>query len=91
VNPDPPPPPPLQLDVRANLDQHPWTVATEDNTSGGYVVGVALTRDDIGRAVVQVLVQVAPDHYVAAYTSFNLAAHAVRALAVSPIAREALG
>lgn len=90
MNPDPAPPMTAPtLDVRANLALYPWEKATPDNTSGGYLIGAGLDHDEIGRPVLAVLVQVAPDHYVIAHTTFNLAAMAVRALAASPIAREA--
>lgn len=78
------------LDVRANLGRYPWEMSTPDNTSGGYLVGVGLDYDEIGRPVVAVLVQVAPDHYVRAHTTFNLAVMAIRGLAASPIATEAM-
>lgn len=78
------------LDVRANLSRYPWEQSTPDNTSHGYLIAVGLDRDEIGRPVLAVLVQVAPDHYVIAHTTVNLAAMAVRSLAVSPIATEAM-
>jgi len=78
------------LHVRANLTARPWEQANAENTSGGYVVGVALDRDAEGREVAVVLVQVAADHYVVAWTTYTLADRAVRFLAASPIAAQAM-
>jgi hypothetical protein len=77
------------LDVRPDVEQHPW-LDIADNTPEGQLVRIGLLRSGTagGRASVGMLVKLEDGSQIVVQTTWRLLYTAVRALHVSPLGQE---